>query len=1663
MRRSIPCSLRERHLTGGLRNLTLLLLLLLCGACASGYGSRDGSDGPSSEEEENGPSSGPPEITEIPEAPPEVLETALAEVDETEIRAAFVDDDLEVTIPLSKKGAGELSGRIEVTLVNAQSAEPVEVGSRGVKFEQDEDEATHRVVIRDLPMTWVRGQTGTLVLDWTVETDDDEEALRGQRSLYMALGPLEIQLRGPTQLSRGEPSPLRVLVRNRLTQRVIEDAVVSATLVATDVEDADGVELLEGVTDSFGEFVDQLLLPEEVTSGQVRVDVSHEDGQVWTAMTVRVDASEQRLHLSADKTIYKPGQDIELRVLALDGPERTPIEGSEATFEAFDGKGLKVFRRVVETDEYGVAAVTLPTDTRVNEGNWTINAMVAGARRTLNVPVRRYILPKMQVEVVPAAPFVLAGEPLLGTVEARYLFGEPVADATVTVTASGAGVALQQTGTTDEAGTYQFELATPAQVVQNVPVSLAVTLTDPAGQKETGSGQVIVASQPVAVQAFTEHEPIVRGVENRMLVVVSDAIGRPLVTDVNIAGIEDEPVVVTTNAHGVAALEFVPDGALNLRVEAEDGAGRRGEYRRILGVADAPPFSIVADRALYAPGDDARLSVYGEEGLERVFVDLFRGAAGVASLTVELEDGYGEVVVPITGDMGGLLVAEAQAPTADGSMMLTTMRLLVESEKRLRVNLVPSSESVAPGEEVGFELEVTDTLGNPQVASVGLNVVNEASFALGGEPINQLETSFALDTRLLSSNTNVLGKTRFDLLNMAPSDERDLLARALFSRGEAMADSGTSDLPRFDYNSAVEELPQIQLSMRTKVAADANTLVNTLRNDFNFTVFEPEEWFDAVETMANRMRDPFGQEYQVTVDRVSRTLTMLSFGPDEEQETPDDGVAVVSLFLPSPPIAPTNQSSGPGAGIATPGAAVEMGAPPMAAAPDDFAIDDENAGQPAPQGPAEAGGRAAQPPGVAVRSDFRETVYSNPTLITDAAGRASVSFPVAHSITTWRASADGSTAEGHLGSGRATFRTFQSFFVDFDMPTQLTQGDELELPVIVYNYLAEDTDVEVALQAGDWLELLSDATQVVSLGPSEVRAVKFAVRVAEAGNQTVTLQGTAGEVSDALRRVVSVEPDGQPDDETVSGTLDDEGGTVAFSIPVEALAGGTSVQLTLTPGFEAEAAKGVESMLREPNGCFEQTMSSAWPNVMVAAVLEQTGQLSGEEREATLAMLTRGYQRLLTFESPTGGYNWWGDGDPGNRILSAIMLWHLKDVEELIEIDDAVRTRTLSWLLTQQNPDGTWDAGDALHAGNESLGTSVTRTTAFIAWALAHTGWADDAVASATMWLSENELDQEDVYASALVANALTFGAPTLSMTSAALTGLDSLGQAQDDGSVTWTSSTPSWTGGYGDAATTEVTALAAYALLHDGGFAASTLGAVKHVIASKDSVGTWYNTQATMNALRVLSASIQPEGADAAGTLTVMVNGQPAHEIEIDPEQNDVFRTFDLGEYAQTGDNTVELAFDGDGEFNFQITRRVYLPMLPAPEGPLALDVSLSSEQAVVGEPITVQVRATNNEDTGSRDQVIVRVGRAPGFVPNQDDLQQLVNAGQVSRFEVREDDVTLYLMNLAAGETRALAFRTTPNLVVDAIAPSSEIYAYYQPSLKQVLEAQRVTVAAR
>lgn len=230
-------------------------------------------------------------------------------------------------------------------------------------------------------------------------------------------------------------------------------------------------------------------------------------------------------------------------------------------------------------------------------------------------------------------------------------------------------------------------------------------------------------------------------------------------------------------------------------------------------------------------------------------------------------------------------------------------------------------------------------------------------------------------------------------------------------------------------------------------------------------------------------------------------------------------------------------------------------------------------GEPAP---------TAEPP--RLRQFFPETLYWAPEVVTDENGFISLDIPMADSITTWRLTALASSQDGRLGFTTRGIRVFQDFFVDIDLPLALTQGDEISIPVGVFNYLPQAQDVRLVVEQDSWFELLGPAEQTLTIASNDIEVVYFPIRVLEFGQQQGFQVTAWGEkMSDAIRREVRVLPDGKEIRLTESGWLN-ETREVGIEIPIETVPGTPYVEVKIYPGVMAQAVEGLEKILRLPHG-----------------------------------------------------------------------------------------------------------------------------------------------------------------------------------------------------------------------------------------------------------------------------------------------------------------------------------------------------------------------------------------------------------------------------------------------------------------------------------------------
>ncbi len=711
-----------------------------------------------------------------------------------------------------------------------------------------------------------------------------------------------------------------------------------------------------------------------------------------------------------------------------------------------------------------------------------------------------------------------------------------------------------------------------------------------------------------------------------------------------------------------------------------------------------------------------------------------------------------------------------------------------------------------------------------------------------------------------------------------------------------------------------------------------------------------------------------------------------------------------------------------------------------------------------------------------LRQFFPETMYWNPEALTDKQGHWQADLDLAHTITTWRLTALASAQDGRLGSTTAPLRVFQDFFVDIDLPLALTQGDEVSMPVAVYNYLETGQRVELTLEKQEWFDFLGNSTQAVEVASGDVTVVYFPIKVtATEGRFRPIVRAIGEKMSDAttLRHDVQIVPNGKRFDETFSDRLSgDTEKTV--TIPKGAIPGTAHILVKVYPGILSQVVEGLDALLRMPFGCFEQTSSTTYPNVLVLDYLKSTGQAAPEVQMKAEQYINLGYQRLTTFEVAGGGFSLFGDPPP-DRMLTAYGLMEFSDMARVHPVDQAILDRAARWLFSQQKEDGSWenDRGLVHEQSWSNLGNERLPVTAYIVWALTEAGYEDESgTQKGVDYVRELWKEAEDPYALALVANALAAADPQGSTTQAALDLLAGMATIEGNG-ATWKSGIATFMGATGQVGSIETTALAAYAFLRSEQHTDLANQALTYLIQQKDSYGTWHSTQATVLTLKALLLSVRKGGEGANATVTISLNGEEADPIQITKDNFDVVQLVSFTDKPVIGENKLRIQVKGKGNLMYQISTRYYLPWdkvpeLVAEESLMDIQVTYDRTELAVNDTINVAVRVELK--AGAARQAIVDLGIPPGFEVLSEDLADLVArhsdlptdypGPRFSRFDLTGRQIICYLEGLKAGQPLEFGYRIRARYPIKAQTPPSAAYDYYNPGVNGVSAPMAIEV---
>lgn len=688
-----------------------------------------------------------------------------------------------------------------------------------------------------------------------------------------------------------------------------------------------------------------------------------------------------------------------------------------------------------------------------------------------------------------------------------------------------------------------------------------------------------------------------------------------------------------------------------------------------------------------------------------------------------------------------------------------------------------------------------------------------------------------------------------------------------------------------------------------------------------------------------------------------------------------------------------------------------------------------------------------------LREEFAETLVWQPELVTSGDGRAKMKFKLADNITTWKIAIIGSTANGRIGTAEKEFTAFQPFFIELEPPRVLTEGDEISLPVVLRNYLENTQNVKVELSPAEWFAPLGALRKRATIPAGDAAKEYFdlrAVASVEAGKQRVT--ATGGGAGDAIEKRVSVHPDGEEMVDTNTRIFTDYV-TIDQPVPDSAIKGSLKAELKIYPNLMAHALEGIEGILKRPYGCGEQTISSTYPNLMVLRYLKQNEISRPEVSAQARRYLQEGYERLLGYREPGGGFSYWGRGD-ANLALSAYALRFLVDARDLIEIDAQVVESTRQWLERQQRAEGSWQAyqGRSNDASKHDL-----LLTSYITQILARTGRSTGApaptqtVQRALKYLTDHLEKGSEPYALATVALAAHNAGAAPEYARAVHHLRESVSQEQGMNYWELNAYTPFY--GWGLAGRIETTALAVQALLPSAADAGLMTNALLYLLKHKDRYGVWYSTQATIN---VLDALIQyPEQAGGQipeGRAEVVVNGQPVTAVKL-PVAKQLSHpiAIDISKYVATGINRIEVRQTGGRQSAAQIVTRYYLPWSEnvRKNKLLQLDVDFDRTACRVGEELVCRVRAERTA-ANANGMMLAEIGLPPGAEVDRASLEQASKelGWALNHYEILPDRVIAYLWPRGGGIDFQFKFRL--RYAIKAKAAASVLYDYYNPEAR-------------
>jgi hypothetical protein len=670
------------------------------------------------------------------------------------------------------------------------------------------------------------------------------------------------------------------------------------------------------------------------------------------------------------------------------------------------------------------------------------------------------------------------------------------------------------------------------------------------------------------------------------------------------------------------------------------------------------------------------------------------------------------------------------------------------------------------------------------------------------------------------------------------------------------------------------------------------------------------------------------------------------------------------------------------------------------------------------------------------RSDLGSTAFWAGHISTDQSGKARIEFYTNDVISSFKAIAEGFGENGEIGRTEATYITNIPLVLDAKIPTELTSGDIMMMPVFLKNNTDQTIEGTLSIKLPSSFQTKVTLDRKVKILAQQSELISIPVEATSViGTSSIQIQ-FKGNYNDLLTRTVTVVAKGFPTNTSLSGQ---DVSKTFFIEPKNVVKGSMKVTFNAFPNVMTELLKGVEAILREPYGCFEQTSSSNYPNIMALSYMRKMKIADPKFEERALKLLDDGYKKLTSFETKENGFEWFGAA-PAHEALTAYGLMQFEDMKEVYpKIDEQMIERTRKLILNKRDGNGGFvrnpRALDSFGGADEDI------TNAYIVYGLTESGYKD--LAKEMDALFESAKKSKDPYILALAANAF-YNLKDYKRGNEIMQWL--LKEQSDFGH--WTGKKHSITRSTGDALKIETTSLAGLAIMKaDAPNQVALQNGIKYLVGLRNGFGNFGSTQSTVLALKVLTKYAEfSKKTEESGTVEIYKNDKLIATKAYEKGLKENIAIDGLEAFINEGKQKIEIKFKGCKNALPYSMNMSYHTTQPSSSKECVLDLStnLSSSSTKVGETVRLNVSLKNKTALGQPMSLVI-IGIPAGLSVQPWQLKELQDKKVFDFYEVIGSNIAIYYRALAPSVNKTILLDLKADVSGKYEGAASSAYLYY------------------